>query len=163
MSTVICRAEDSCEAGVHWSPGHASGGPDTGVFDKHSSTIIILVQWSWTELSKHPRRDLNSRCAFVYALSPNFSGKLVVSASCRASFPWCYLCWSLGDDYRGRPAHTNSECEGRIDSPRRRMLRDDMLAPSTITFHIVVAMFETICRITPCQDLRITLHLLTKL
>lgn len=52
----------------------------TGVFDKHSSTIIILVQWTWTELSQHPRRDLNSRCAFVYALSPNFSGKLVVSA-----------------------------------------------------------------------------------
>lgn len=42
------------------------------------------------------------------------------------------------------------------------MLRDDMLAPSTITFHIVVAVFETICRIAACQDLRIILRLLTK-
>lgn len=92
---------------------------------------------------------------------------LLLAPSCRASFPWCYLCWSLGDDYRSRPAirrrrHTNSECGGRIEAPRRRMLRDDMLAPSTITFHIVVAVFETICRIAACQDLRIILRLLTK-
>lgn len=49
-------------------------------FDKLTATIIILAQWSRTELSQHPRRDLNSRCAIVYALSPNFCGKLVVSA-----------------------------------------------------------------------------------
>lgn len=129
----------------HCSPGHASRGPDTGVFDKHSATIIILVQWSWTELSQHPRRDLNLRCTSVYSLSPNFSDKLVFW--CRPAewaFPRRYLSWSLGDDYRGRPViwpcrHTNSECEGTIEALGRRMLREDMLVPST-TFYIVTCL-----------------------
>lgn len=74
---------------------------------------------------------------------PISAANLLLVPSCRASFPWCYLCWSLGDDYRGRPAirrcrHTNSDCEGRTQAPRRRMLKDDMLGPSTITFTVLL-------------------------
>lgn len=123
---------------VHCSPGYASGGPDIGVFDKHSSTIIILVQWSWTELSQHPRRDLNSRCAFVYALSPNFSGKLVVTAVLQSELSlmlsllitWGWLQRLVCDTTA--LAH-KFWVRRRAEAPRRRMLMDDMLAPSTIT------------------------------
>lgn len=83
---------------------------------------------------------------------------------CRFSFPWCYLCWSLGDDYRGYYGVSTRilSTEVRIEAPRRRALSDDMLVPSTITFHVVV--FKTIwAYLRPVRTYRIILHLPIKL
>lgn len=130
-----------------------------------------LFMFNGLELNYHNiRRGIWIQGVPLFMLyHPISVANLLLAPSCRASFPWCYLCWSLGDDYRGQSAirrwrHTNSEYAGRIEAPRRRTTpKDDMSVPSTITFHITVAMFETICGITACQDLRIILHLLTKL
>lgn len=169
--TVICRAEDSCEAGVS---AFIVAQDMLQVAQTEEVLISTLPQslflFNGVELNYHNiRGGIWIRGVPLFMLyHPISVANLLLVPSCRASFPWCYHRWSLGADYRDRSAirrrrHTNCECEGRIEAHRRRTLRDDMLVPSTITFHIVVAMFETICRITVCKDPGIVLHLLTKL
>lgn len=75
------------------------------------STLPQSFSFGGAELNYHNiREDLNSTCAFVYAPSPNFSGKVVVSAVLQSELSLLIT----GDDYRGRPEirrcrHTDSE------------------------------------------------------
>lgn len=91
-------------------------------FDKHSTTIIILDQRIWTDLSQHQRRDLNSRCNYVYAQSPSFSGTLDVGAVLRSEL---FLDVISADHLgmitetglrRRQSRHTNSECGGSVEA-----------------------------------------------
>ncbi len=124
------------------------------------STFQSLFLFNGVELNYHNIQggDLNSRCAFVYALSLNFSGKLVVSAVLQSeltSMLSLLITWGMITEAGLRYNDVGTQIlsvEERIEAPRRRTLRDGMSVPSTIAFHIVDAMFETICRITACQD-----------
>lgn len=73
--TVISRADDSCEAGVSL---FIVGQDMLQVVQTEGFLISTLPQSLFLFNGVEP--NLNSRCPLVYALSPNFSGKLVVSA-----------------------------------------------------------------------------------